>query len=69
MKSLQARFNRIKSKNPLTSSLICFNIACIGGNFEKRTVSEWFRKCVDRKDYLPSYKDTLIKQSFELSKE
>jgi len=69
MKSLQARFNRIKENNPLVSSLISFNTACIGGNFEKRTVSEWFRKCVDPKDYLPSYKDTLISQAFELSKD
>jgi len=68
MKSLEARFKNIESKNPLWSSLICFNEACKGCRFTDRTISEWFPKLVDKEDYSPGQKNALIKFSKSLKK-
>jgi len=60
MKSLRRRFERIQSKHPEWSSIICFNAATRGQGFSKKTMYRWFNKLVDPDDYAPDEKKQLV---------
>ena len=65
MKSIERRFLNA-SKNAVTSTLINFIEATRGQKFNKESLYSWFDKLVDKKDYLPSDKDSIRRQIYDL---
>lgn len=66
MKSLEALFQKERSKQPLCSTLICFNMAVTKQGFAQTVIRKHF-KLVDKTDYLPSMKIKLIQQAYKLT--
>lgn len=60
MRSIERRFNNIAKRNPCWSSYICFAEAVEGQSFSKQTISRWFQKLVDKKDYSKSDKKGIL---------
>lgn len=61
MKSLQRRFNKLKSRNPYWSSYLCLAMAIRGRGFTKKTISRWFQKLVEKDDYSQGDKKSILK--------
>lgn len=71
MRSIQRRFLIEQDKNPLLSSLMNFSSAVRGQRFNKRSISDWFDKLVDKEDYDRKDKQDIIDflESLTLKKE
>lgn len=67
MKSIERRFRAISSEQPALSSFICFFRAIKGQLLTKRSICHWFLRLVDRDDYNPVDKKTLIGQLVQAS--
>ena len=63
MKSIEKRFNRLKRENPRWSTLVCFNETVYKQKFAERIIKKWFSKLVDRDDFLPSHKESILFQA------
>jgi len=61
MKSIERRFNNITEKKPFWSSFICFAEAVKEQCFTKPILHRWFQKLVQKDDYAPSDKRTLLR--------
>jgi hypothetical protein len=75
MKFPEKQFDNIVEKNPLWSSYICFAEAIKGHKIGTRTMHHFFRKLVDKEDYLGAnleklfpFLDTLIIPLKKISK-
>lgn len=51
MRSIQRRFYKFKSQNPLLSSYTIFSKTIKHKQFSKDTISRWFNKIVEKADY------------------
>ena len=60
MKSLERRFNNIKTRNPYWSDYICFAEAVKGQKFTRDILMRWFNKLVDKDDYAKRDKRKII---------
>ncbi len=69
MRSIQSRFNKIKTKNPYWSSLTCFIETIRGQRFKKDTLHRSFKKLVDKDDYNKNQRKEIFKNIFEANKE
>lgn len=67
MRSIQKRFSKISEENPNLSSFICFGRAVEGQRFTKYMIKHWFRILVEKEDYGPADKGTLLKHFYALS--
>ena len=67
MKSIERRFKRFATKNPLWSSYICFASAVANQRFKKSTIHRWFYKLVDKDDYSNKEKKEILKHLCDLS--
>ena len=61
MRSIKARFNREK-KTPNVSDYIAFHRAIRGQKFTEKAIRENFLELVDKQDYNPAIKESLISQ-------
>ncbi len=68
MRSLQARFNRVSTKNPFWSSHICFAEAVKNQNFNRDAIRRWFQKLVDKNDYARNEKKAILAHLENLTK-
>ncbi|OGF33654.1 hypothetical protein A2223_00055 [Candidatus Falkowbacteria bacterium RIFOXYA2_FULL_35_8] len=68
MKSVERRYAEVTRKNPNKGSYICFCEAIENQRFNKRILSKWFYKLVNKDDYFVSdgIKD-LINHFYRLS--
>lgn len=68
MKSLKRRFEKLKAKNPLWSSYICFAEAIKKQNFGTQVIRRWFHALVEKSDYLKKDKNDMFKHLIKLTK-
>lgn len=61
MKSIEARFEKIKSENPYWSTYVCFSRAIDGQNFSRDRLRRYFNKLVDKDDYASNEKAVTLK--------
>jgi hypothetical protein len=67
MKSLERKFNEIRERNKNFSTYICFTKAIEGKKFNKRITYYWFKKLVDKDDYVGSEKMSILRHLDYLS--
>ncbi len=67
MRSVRRVFEKIRAKNPLWSSYLCFAEAVRGKHFSRRTILKNFNALVDKKDYARNEKKEIIDLLVELS--
>lgn len=67
MKSIKARFDKIRAVRTAKSDYICFAEAITGQKFSREMISIWFPKLVDKNDYAKSEKRSLIPNLVKLS--
>ena len=67
MKSIERKFNEIKIKNPLWSSMICFSESIKYKKLGKGSVRTWFTKLVERDNYINSEKNEILKDLYIFS--
>ena len=60
MRSLQARFNQISTKNPFWSSHTCLAEAITSQRFSRSIIHRWFQKLVDKDDYAKKDKRAIL---------
>ena len=63
MKSIEKRFNRLMKENSGWSTLVCFNETVYKQRFTVRIINRWFSKLVDKDDFLPSHKESILLQA------
>lgn len=68
MKSIKARFEEQKKKNPGHGDYICLVNAVRGQNFTKNMIGRWFTKLVPKDEYAKKDKKSLIDQLVAHSK-
>ncbi len=69
MKSVQRKFNNIKKNNPCWSSYICFAETVSNQNFSKKIIRKYFRKLIDKKDYLQAEKKEVLNYLLQIKKD
>jgi len=67
MKSIKARFDKIRAVKTAKSDYICFAEAVTGQKFGKRAISAGFNRLVDKTDYDNSEKKMLLAELDKLS--
>lgn len=60
MKSLERRFNQIRTQHPYWSTHLCFAKAVTNQHFTHAIILYWFNKLVDKDDYSTSDKREII---------
>ena len=68
MRSIQARFNRERQRQPNLGAYIQYAEAIKGQNFTKRALAQSFYKLVPRSEYCGASRKELIKHLMELTK-
>ncbi len=68
MRSLKRVFEKIKRENPYWSDYTCFSRAISGKDFSKKTISRYFNKLVDNRDYPKREKKEILEWLFSLGK-
>ncbi len=68
MKSLEKRYQKMKSLNPYWSNYISFCEAIRGQNFSDKIISFWFNKLVDKNDYSFKEKKEVLKHLRDLTR-
>jgi hypothetical protein len=51
MKSIEARFEQVRERNPNYSAYLCFAHAVKGQQFSRKTLASWFNKLVPESEY------------------
>lgn len=59
----------MKRQNPYLSSLTVFNLAIDKYKYPKATIDKFFGELVDKKDYIPSLRDSVLEYSYNLSEQ
>ncbi len=68
MKRLKQRFEESGEKQRRgCSTYIIFANAVKGGRFSRETIRRWFNRLVERDDYVPSEKQSILQQLYDLS--
>lgn len=65
---MKALFKKLTNENPLTSSLVVFNMAVRTGGFDNMVVDRLFNQLVDKKDYARKDKEAILEHSRSLCK-
>jgi hypothetical protein len=68
MKSFARKYEEIRRKHPFWSSYICFAEVVTGKGFSTRMITHWFNKLVDKDDYNPPEKKSIIANLVNLTK-
>ncbi|KKU09644.1 MAG: hypothetical protein UX14_C0040G0001 [Parcubacteria group bacterium GW2011_GWF1_45_5] len=67
MKSLKRKFDQQRKCNALQSSYLCFAETVKGCGFHKRTIARGFENLVDKDDYCPAEKESIIRHLYMLT--
>ncbi len=67
MRSIRASFVAATKASPVHSSYICFVRAIIGRQYSKRAISHAFKRLVDKDDYDPSERHSIIRDLYCLT--
>lgn len=69
MRSIQRRFEGLQEKHPNLSTYIIFAKAVRGQRFTRPIMTKWFKKLVDKNDYDPKDRNTLIRELVRIADE
>lgn len=68
MKSIKARFDKIRAVKTAKSDYICFAEAITNQGFTKESITRWFSKLVDKNDYEKKERQKLLRHLWEINK-
>lgn len=67
MKHFEFYFKREQERDPFAGDIICLTRAVRNRKFSPQIIHKWFNHLIDKSDYSPSDKKTILKQIEELS--
>jgi hypothetical protein len=68
MRSVKARFNDFREKNPGFSDFVVFGMAVEGQEFNKKSICTWFDRLVPKSDWKGCGRIAIIKHFLGLNK-
>lgn len=67
MKSLERKYNGIRQRHIYWSSYTCFAEAATNAKYSRKIIMHWFNLLVDKDDYNPKEKKSIISHLLKLS--